>query len=96
MDLDEDGDDDETDLDPTYPPWVQNVMHLGVSAYMKGEEGDAQGQIDDLELYNRIVAKNRLLDIRTTGRGPVRMKRADELPGSSPGAITIIANVTSS
>jgi len=76
--LADDATDDGTDLDLTYPDWVQNAMTLWVSAFMKGEEGDAQGQISDKQLYEDQIIKAEMLDGSIAIPDKVSLSRSEE------------------
>jgi hypothetical protein len=78
VELNDDGTDDGTDLDLTYPDWTQNALHLYISAFAKGEEGDDAGQFSDLQLYENQVEKWEKIDARMARTGRIRLPRADQ------------------
>jgi hypothetical protein len=80
--LNDDGTDDSIDLDLTYPDWVQHAMLLYISAYAKGEEGDDQGQIADLNLFEIQVRKWEDIDIKMARTGRIVLPRADQQSSS--------------
>ena len=82
LELADDGTDDGTDLDLTYPDWVQHALHLYVSAFLKGEHGDASGQITDLQLYENQIIKQELVDSQAAGQDRGILSGAPEMTGA--------------
>ena len=82
MELNDDSTDDGTDLNLTYPDWVQHALHLYVSAFLKGENGDASGQITDLQLYENQIIKQELVDSQAAGQDRVILSGEPELVGA--------------
>jgi len=78
LELNDDGTDDDTDLDLTYPDWTQHAMLLFISAYAKGEEGDDVGQMADLQLFETMVQKWEDIDKQMARTGRIRLPRADQ------------------
>ena len=81
IELNDDGNDDATDLDLTYPDWVQHALHLYVSAFLKGENGDESGQITDLQLYENQIVKMELVDSKAAGQDRVILSGDPEMVG---------------
>lgn len=79
--LADDGTDDGTDLDLTYPDWVQHALHLYVSAFLKGENGDESGQVTDLQFYENQIVKMELVDSQAAGQDRVILSGDPEMIG---------------
>lgn len=82
IELDDDGTDDGTDLNLTYPDWVQHALHLYVSAFLKGENGDSSGQIMDLQLYENQIIKQEMVDSQAAGQDRVILSGEPEMVGA--------------